>query len=93
MGYKVKQSEWDIRFLFKEAEIKRLFKINSLKCYAKQRNKLCMNLSLIIKNNAIDTNYFITFLQTVAIENNYWFSFELITNITFLLTNNYLSHK
>ena len=71
VGYKVEQSEWDIRFLFIEAKTKRLFKIKSLKCYAKQRNKLCMNLSLIIKNNTIDTNYFTTFLQTVDITNYY----------------------
>ena len=41
-------------------------------------------------NNAINTNYFTTILQTITIANLYWFSFRPITNITFLITNNHL---
>lgn len=81
-----------MRFLLIEVATKRLFKIKSLKCYAKQRNKLCMNLSLIAKNNTTNTDYYVTFLQTVDIANYYWFLSEPTTNITYLLTSNYLSH-
>ena len=44
-------------------------------------------------SNIIVTYYFATFLQTIDVTNSYWFSFEPATNITFLLTNNHLSHQ
>ena len=38
-----------------------------------------------MKSNAIDTNYFTTFLQTADVANFYYFQYGPITNITFLL--------
>ena len=43
-------------------------------------------------SNVTCTNYFTTFLQTVNVENFYWFLYRDTTNIIFLLTNNYLSY-
>ena len=44
-------------------------------------------------SNVIGINYFTTFLQTITIVNLYWFSFGLITNIIFLITNNHSPHQ
>ena len=44
-------------------------------------------------NNATDTNYFTTFLQTAYVANFYWFSSKLTINIIFLFINNHWSHQ
>ena len=46
----------------------------------------------IFMSNLTVINYFTTFLQTIDMTNSYWFSFQLIVNIIFSLTNNHLSH-
>ena len=41
------------------------------------------------RKNAIVTNFFTTFLQTIEVANSYWFASGSTTYITFLLTNNH----
>ena len=55
--------------------------------------KLIFSSTTYSKNNSTTTTYFITFLQTVDVNNSYWFSFKPTTNITFLLANKYSSHQ
>ena len=55
--------------------------------------KLIFSSTAYSKNNSSTTNYFKTFLQTVDINNSYWFSFKSTTNIIFSLANKYSSHQ
>ena len=53
-----------------------------------------IQIQIILKNsNATSTKYLITFLQTINVANSYRFLFGFNTNIIFVLTNNYLSHR
>ena len=51
------------------------------------------NLYIFLSRNATKTNQFTIFLQTVDVINFYKFLSGLITNIKFLLTNNYSPHQ
>lgn len=44
------------------------------------------------KSNVINTLFYDFFLQNDDVANSYWFSYKFTINITFLLTNNHLSH-
>ena len=48
------------------------------------------NIIVSFKSNAILTNFFITFLQTILVTNSYWFLHGLTIYIIFLLTSNHL---
>ena len=50
---------------------------------------LLNNIIDSFKSNAILTNFFTIFLQTVLVANFYWFTHGPITHIIFLLTSNH----
>ena len=62
-------------------------------CFVIDPVKQTVSLCYYLKSTVTTTNYFTIFLQTIDVINSYLFSFGSITNITFLLTNNYLSYQ
>ena len=62
-------------------------------CFVIDPVKQTVSLCYYLKSTVTTTNYFTIFLQTIDVINSYLFSSGSITNITFLLTNNYLSYQ
>ena len=62
-------------------------------CFVIDPVKQTVFLCYYLKSTVTTTNYFTIFLQIIEVINSFLFSFGSITNITFLLTNNYLSYQ